>query len=180
MPVNKWFYLVSLVLMSVFTARADNQLIKNFAVKENPFGQDQVAIVATDTNGVVQENINGSFKFTINGFDEDLKFDNGTAFYHRKLDKSSFIYLKHENETGTHSTLFYVYKSGGKLSPIHISWIVLIAIPVILILLGYMFKRFIIIAAIIFCIFLYFNHHSGLDLRTFFETVIDGIRHLFG
>jgi len=160
-------------------AYADPILIKNFTIKENPFAKNEVAVVATDTAGVIQENINGIFKFTINGFDEDLSFENGTAFYHHKLDKSSFIYLKHNNEKGSNSGLYYVYKQDTKLSPIHISWIILIAIPLILVLLAYMFKRFIIIAAIIFCIFLYFNHHSGLGIGTFFDTVFDGLKHVF-
>ncbi len=161
------------------TAYADTLLIKNFTIKENPFAKDEVAVIATDTAGVTQENVNGLFKFTINGFDADLTFENGTAFYHHKLDKSSFIYIKHSNEAGSNSTLYYVYRQDTKLTPIHISWVILIAIPLILVLLAYMFKRFIIIAAIIFCVFLYFNHHSGLSIGTFFDTVFDGLKHVF-
>ncbi len=161
------------------SAFADNVQIKNFAVKENPFGKDELAIVATDTAGVIQEDVNGTFKFSINGFDEDLAFDNGTAFYHRKLNKSSFLYVKHSDEAGSTSTLYYIFKQDNKLTPIRISWIVLIAIPCILILLGYMFRKLIILAVVLFCLFIYFNHHSGLDIGTFFETVFDGVKHLF-
>lgn len=167
------------LLLCISSVYADKMAIKNFVLKDNPFGTNEVAIVAVDTAGIPQEKINGEFLFTINGFQETLKFENGTAFYHHKLTKSSFIFAKHENESGTHSTLFYVYKSDSKLTPIHISGVVLIAIPVILILLGYMFKRFIIIAAVIFCIFIYFNHSNGLGIPTFFETVIDGLKHIF-
>jgi hypothetical protein len=167
------------LLLCISCAFADKMTIKNFVLKDNPFGTNEVAIVAVDTAGLPQEKINGDFLFTINGFQETLKFENGTAFYHHKLTKSSFIFVKHENEQGSHSTLFYVYKSDSKLTPIHVSWVVLVAVPVILILLGYMFKRFIIIAAIIFCVFIYFNHSSGLGIPTFFETVIDGLKHMF-
>lgn len=177
--MKKWFLFLFIMGFTSAVAYANTILIKNFTIKENPFAKNEVAVVATDTAGVIQENINGIFKFTINGFDENLTFENGTAFYHHKLDKSSFIYIKHNNETGSNSTLYYVYKQDTKLTPIHISWIILIAIPVILILLAYMFKRFIIIAAIIFCIFLYFNHHSGLSIGTFFDTVFDGLKHVF-
>ncbi len=173
--------LLTLCLLSLCAvmANADTIAIKNFIIKENPFGQNEVAIIATDTAGVTQEQVNGVFKFTINGFEEDLTFDHGTAFYRHKLNKSSFIYLKHQNDFGTHSTLFYVYKSDSKLTPIHISGVVLIAIPLMLILLGYLFKKFIIIAAVLFCIFLYFNHSNGLSIPTFFETAIDGLKHMF-
>ncbi|WP_448698006.1 hypothetical protein ACFGVR_14390 [Mucilaginibacter sp. AW1-3] len=176
--MKKWL-LVLFIAGLGFAAHADVILIRNFTVKENPFAKNEVAVVATDTAGVIQENVDGVFKFTINGFDEDLSFANGTAFYHHKLDKSSFIYLKHSNEKGSNSMLFYVYKQDTKLTPVHISWIILVAIPLILVLLGYMFKRFIIIAAVIFCVFLYFNHHSGLGVGTFFDTVFDGLKHVF-
>lgn len=168
-----------ILLLCILTAHADQIAIKNFVLKDNPFGTNEVAIVAVDTAGAIQEKVNGDFLFTINGFQDTLKFENGTAFYRHKLTKSSFIYLKHENDSGTHSTLFYVYKSDSKLTPIHISWVVLFAVPVILILLGYMFKRFIIIAAILLCVFIYFNHSSGLGIPTFFETIVDGLKHMF-
>ena len=160
-------------------AFAETMNIKNFVIKENPFGTNEVAVVVTDTAGIPQENVNGDFLFTINGFEVNLKFENGTAFYHQKLKKSSFIFLRHQNDSGTHSTLFYVYKSDSKLTPVHVSWVLLFAIPVFLVLLGYMFKRFIIIAAVIFCIFIYFNHSNGLSLPTFFQTVFDGLKHMF-
>jgi hypothetical protein len=75
--------------------------------------------------------------------------------------------------------LYYIYKQDGKLRPIHVSWVLLVIIPLALVLLGYMFKRFIIIAIVIFCIFLYFNHHNGLTMPTFFESIFDGLRGLF-
>jgi len=49
----------------------------------------------------------------------------------------------------------------------------------LLVLFAYLFKRFIIIAIILFIIFLYFNHHSGLSIPTFFESIIDGLKGLF-
>jgi len=173
--------LLATCFLSLFglAALADPIVIKNFTIKENPFAKDEVAVIATDTAGVVQENVEGTFKFTINGFDADLDFEHGTAFYHHKLDKSSFIYLKHNDDNNSKSMLYYVYRHDAKLTPVHISWIWLIAIPLVLVLLAYMFKRFIIIAAIIFCIFLYFNYHSGLSISTFFDTVINGLKHVF-
>lgn len=158
---------------------ADTIAINHFVVKENPFADSEVAIVATDTAGNIRENVDGVFSFTINGFQEQMKFDKGTAFYSHKLDKSSFFYVKHVNDNGTHSMLYYIYKQDGKLHPIHISWILLLAIPLGLILLAYMFKRFIIIAIVIFCVFLYFNHHNGLSMPTFFESIIDGLKGVF-
>ena len=157
---------------------ADAITINHFVVKENPFAIDQVAIVATDTAGVTQEKVNGLFTFVMNGFEYQLKFEKGVAFYRQKIDRSTFLYAKHMNETGTHAILYYIYKHDSKLSPWHISWVLLVAIPLILVLLAYMFKRFIIIAVIIFCIFLYFNYHNNLSIPTFFESIIDGLKNM--
>jgi hypothetical protein len=177
--MKKILFVVCLMLVASSFAFADTITIKQFVIKENPFADSEVAIVAVDSAGNVQEKVDGVFAFTINGFQEQMKFEKGTAFYRHKLDKSSFFYVKHVNDAGTHSMLYYIYKQDGKLRPMHVSWILLVIIPLALILLGYMFKRFIIIAIVIFCIFLYFNHHNGLTVPTFFESIFDGLKGMF-
>lgn len=165
--------------MAAAHAFAGEVAINHFVIKENPFAKSEVAIVATDSLGNIQETVNGVFNFTINGFQDTLQFDKGTAFYRHKIERSTFLYARHINESGTHSLLYYIYKHDDKLSPFHISWILLLAVPCALIILAYMFKRFIIIAIIIFCIFMYFNYHSGLSIPTFFESIIDGLKGIF-
>jgi len=160
-------------------AFADTVSVNHFVVKENPFAENEIAIVATDSLNNIREDVNGRFSFTLNGFQQEMVFDKGTAFYRHKIERSTFLYVKHVNDSGTHSLLYYIYKHDGKLTPIHISWILLLAIPICLILLAYIFKRFIIIAAVIFCIFLYFNHHNGLSIPTFFESIFDGLKNIF-
>jgi uncharacterized protein YxeA len=177
--MKKILFAVLLMLLAGNFVFADTVTIKQFVIKENPFADSEVAVVAVDSAGAVQEKVDGVFAFTINGFQEQMKFDKGTAFYRHKLDKSAFFYVKHINDQGTHSMLYYIYKQDGKLRPFHVSWMLLIIIPLALILLGYMFKRFIIIAIIIFCIFLYFNHHNGLTMPTFFESIFDGLKGIF-
>lgn len=177
--MKKLLLLVIFSTIAFTYSKAATIAINHFVVKENPFATDEIAIVAVDTAGTIQENVNGIFNFSINGFQQALTFDKGTAFYRQKLTKSSFIFVKHENDEGTHTILYYVYRSSGKLMPIHISWIVLIAIPILLVLLAYLFRKFIIIAVILFLVFLYFNYHNGLSIPTFFESVIDGLKHIF-
>lgn len=177
--MRKLLFSICLIFLSACFAIADTVTIKHFQVKENPFAKDEIAIVATDTSNNVLENVNGKFMFSVNGFAEQLRFEKGTAFYRHRLDKSSFLYVKHVNDTGTHSLLYYIYKTDDKLIPIHISWMVLLIIPVVLVVLSYMFKRFIIFAIIIFCIYLYFNHHAGLGVTTFFESIFDGLKGMF-
>jgi hypothetical protein len=176
--MKKILLVFCLITAAASFAFADKIAINHFVVKENPFAKDQVAIVATDSVGNIRENVNGTFDFTINGFDDTLHFDKGTAFYSHKIDRSTFLYARHQNDSGTHSILYYVYKSSNKLIPFHIAWIWLLAIPCGLILLSYMFKRFIIFAVIIFVIFVYFNYHNGLSIPTFFQSIIDGLKGL--
>jgi hypothetical protein len=175
----KKLLLACLLLVTSSLAFADTIAINHFIIKENPFAKDEIAVIATDTANNIQENVNGIFTFTLNGFTEELTFDKGTAFYRHKLEKSSFLYIRHQNDDGTHSMLYYVYRHDSRLTPVKISWILLICIPLGLVLLGYLFKRFIIIAFIIFCIFLYFNHSNGLNISTFFQSVIDGLKGIF-
>lgn len=174
-------YLVTICLMIISTCPvfAAAVGISHFVIKNNPFAQNEIAIVATDTANNIQENVNGVFAFSVNGFQEDLHFEKGTAFYRHKLQKSAFLYVKHEDDKGTHSALYYVYKGDHELSPIHISWIVLLAIPVLLVVIAYMFRKLIIVAVIIFIIFVYFNFHHGLGVGTFFESIIDGLKGMF-
>jgi len=179
--MKKILLLFSFLMISAGFAFAQDKAIaiNHFAVKENPFATDEVAIAATDSLNNVREDVKGAFVFTLNGFDDTLNFVNGVAFYKPKIEHSTFLYVRHENETGTHGILYYIYKQNDKLMPLHISWVLLLAIPCGLFLLAYMFKRFIIIAVIIFCIFVYFNYHSGLSLPTFFQSIIDGLKGIF-
>jgi len=158
--------------------KGDGVAINHFIVKENPFSQNEIAIIAVDSLQNTISDLNGHFLFSINGVQDTLKFDKGVAFYDHKIVRSSFIYARHDNDSGTHSMLYYIYVS-DKLTPVHISWVVLIAIPIVLVLLAYMFRKFIIVAVIIFLVFIYFNYHAGLSFGTFFQSVIDGLRSLF-
>jgi hypothetical protein len=173
------FILTALLLLAIHFSYADAIVIKHFIVKSNPFAKDEVAILAADSTNEINEQVSGNFIFTLNGFEDTLKFDKGTAFYHHKIMRSSFLYVKHHNDTGTYGVLYYLYKHADDITPVRISWVWLLAIPAALIIIGYLFKRFIIIAIILFLIFLYFNHSNGLSMPTFFESVLNGLKNLF-
>src|ERR1700743_281905 len=134
--MKRTLFVCLLCVFSCGFAFADTVSIKHFVVKENPFAKDEIAITATDTANNIDERVNGVFTFAINGIDDTLRFDKGTAFYRHKLDKSTFLYIKHVNGTGTHSLLYYVYKAPTRLVAFHISWILLLIIPVLLVLLA--------------------------------------------
>lgn len=157
---------------------AQNANINNFLIKENLLKNKKLAIIAADSLNNPNENINGIYTFSVSGFTQSLKFNDGIAVLQLPIEKSTFIYIKHQNDTGTHSKLVYVYKKDNDLNPIAINSLWLFLIPVILVIVAFAFRKMIIIAVIVFLVFVYFNHSSGLNLPTFFESIFDGLRNL--
>lgn len=153
--------------------------IQNFTVKENLIIANGLSIVATDSLDNPDANIKGNFLFAINGFTQALDFNAGVAFCKLPIQKSSFLYIKHENEISKPANLFYVYKTDSGLNPFKISWYLLLAIPIGLILIGYMFKKIIGIMLLLLAAYMYFNHSNGLSLGTFIESIFHGLKSLF-
>lgn len=165
-------------LFSVQASFAQNADINNFLVKENLLKNSKLAIIAADSVDKPLENINGRYTFSVSGFTQEITFNDGIAILPMQIAKSTFVYLKHQNDKGTHSKLLYVYKKDGDLNPITISGIFLILIPLVIIFLAFAFKKFIYIAVILLLVFMYFNHSNGLNLSTFFETTFDYLKNL--
>lgn len=154
-------------------------IINNFIVKESLYKNNQIAIIAADQDEKPLENLDGTFKFSINGFEQELKFNDGAAVITQPISKSTFLYVRHENESGTQGKLYYVIKKYDMLNAIKISWLVLVLVPAAIVLLAMMFRKFIIIAGILFLVMFYFNSSNGLKISTFFDTVFDGLKNLF-
>lgn len=152
--------------------------IDNFVVMENLLKNNKIAIIAADKEEKPIESISGTFQFSINGFQQELKFNNGVAIASQPIDKSTFLYLRHENESGTHGKLYYIYKKDNNLRPFKINWVILVLIPLGIIILATMFRRFIIIGGVILILIFIFNSKNGLKLSTFFDTVMDGLKSL--
>lgn len=161
------------------TAAGTEITINNFIVKENLYKNNQLAIIAADSVDKPIENLSGTFMFSINGFEQELKFNNGAAVVPQPISKSTFIYIRHENESGNQGKLYFVIKKYDMLNPIKISWLVLVLVPALLILLAMMFRKFIIIAVILIIVMFYFNTSNGLKISTFFDTVFDGLKNIF-
>ena len=150
--------------------------VNNFLVKEHLLKNSKLAIIATDSSDHPIETVNGTFLFNINGFQQELKFNDGIAVAPQKIEKSTFVYLKHQNELGTHSKLYYVIKKNEDLNPIKINWMLLLFIPLVIIVIATVFRKFIIFAIVLLAIIFFFNSSKGLNIPTFFETIIDGLK----
>lgn len=181
----KKIYLMFLLLAISMNGMAQNDTLNNdasinhFIVRESLLKNSKLAIIATDSLENPLENINGLYTFTVSGFSQEVKFNDGVAILPLQLERSSFVYIKHQNDKGTHSQLLYVYKKEGSLNPYVINSFWLILFPVIIVFLAFAFRKFIIAAAVILVVFIYFNHSNGLNFSTFFETVFDGLKALF-
>jgi len=153
--------------------------IDNFIIKENLIKNGKLAVIACDTNDQPTDRITGTFLFVINGFKQSLSFRDGIALSPLEIDKSSFVFIKHENLVGTHSKLYYVYKNDDGLNPIQISWMVLLVVPLVIIVIASLYKRLIFLAILVLLALAYFNYSKGLSFEGIFETISAGIKNFF-
>jgi hypothetical protein len=174
--MRRTFLFALLISFFSLTLRAQTVAINNFLVKENLLKNEKLAIIAADSSDKPLESVNGTFLFSINGFKQELKFNDGVAVAPQQIEKSTFIYIKHRNDAGTHSKLYYVIKKETDLNPIKINWMMLVIIPLAIIIVASMFRKFILFAIIILVVLFFFNHNKGLSLPTFFETIFDGLK----
>lgn len=172
-------YRISIVILITLTfgdTFSQSVFINNFLVKEHLLKNNKLAVIAADSADHPIETVNGTFLFSINGFKQELKFNDGIAVAPQQIEKSTFVYLKHNNEAGTHSKLYYVIKKDDNLNPIKINWMLLLIIPLIIIAIATIFRKFIVFAIILLVIIFFFNSSKGLGIPTFFETIIDGLK----
>ncbi|GAA4788507.1 hypothetical protein GCM10023231_15910 [Olivibacter ginsenosidimutans] len=150
--------------------------LNNFIVKESLIKNGKLAIVACDSADVPTDKVSGTFVFVINGFKQTLSFHDGVALSPQEIDQSSFVFIKHENVLGTHSKLYYAYKSANGLQLIKINWVFLLLVPLLIIFIATIYKRLIFLAIIVLLALTYFNYHKGLSFEGIFETISSGIK----
>lgn len=172
---KSYVLLLILVLTTLWSKAAD---INNFLLKESLLKNSKLSIIAADSLDHASEEISGSYMFSISGFSQQLTFNNGIATIPSQIDKSTFVYIKHQNQVKTISKLFYVYKTGEDLKIIQISKIFFVIIPLIIIILTFAFRKFIYLAVFILLVMAYFGYSNGLNISTYFETIFDYLKNL--
>lgn len=156
-----------------------NYSIKSFSVRQNQINSQKLAIFALDSLAQSNPKIAGDYVFTVNGLSQNLFFIKGEADLILPLKKSSFLYVKYDNEVNSPSNLYYVYKTDSSLTPFKVNLFWLLVIPIGLILIGYMFKKIIGIAIFFISVYFYFNHSNGLSLGVFFQSIFDFLKSVF-
>lgn len=171
------YLLVSLLSPALLLAQPDH-IINHFIVKENLIKNGKLAIIATDAEENPMESVSGTYQFTINGFQQELKFNEGVAVTPNPIETSAFVFIKHRNQQGSHGRLYFIWKTADGLNPIAISWYYLILIPAVILLVAYLFKRLMVLAILVLVGLFIFNYSKGLDLESIFETIVHGIKSL--
>jgi len=155
------------------------QRIENFIVKENLTANGKIALIAVDSLENVNEHINGTFKFSINSFEQSLTFHDGVAVPSHPIDGSTFALFKHKNQHNSISKLYFLYKTDKEIIPVKINGLLLLIIPGIILLIAYMFKRFLTAFVILALIYVYFSSTKGLSLVQILENTYHTIKAFF-
>lgn len=166
--------------LTVVPLQAQESSIQDFEVRENLLKNDKLAIIAVDGEGAPQEQVNGTYQFVINGFQQELQFHDGVGIAPQAIESSVFVFLKHRNQNGSTGKLFYVVKNEQGLRPIYIHWYYLIIIPLVVLLIAYLFKRLLVLALLLLVGLFIYNYSKGLNLENFFDTIVHGLKGLGG
>lgn len=152
--------------------------ISNFIVKEHLTKNGKLAIIAVDSADNADESIHGTYVFTINGFQQNLNFQEGVAVAGHALEGSTFVYFKHLNQAKSVGRLYFIYKKDKDLSPYKINGLLLLIIPALLLLLAYVFKRMLVMILILGAIYAYLSFSKGLGMTQILESAYQVIKNL--
>jgi len=158
---------------------AQSATIKDFTVKENLSQNGKLAIIAIDTAEKTDNTVNGNYSFTINGFQQDLRFSDGVAVTSNPIESSTFVFFKHKFAGSDIGKLFFLRVTDKGITPYKISGFLLIIIPLLILYIAYKFKRFLITLLFLAAVYFYLNHSKGLDVRQLIESSIMSLKDLF-
>lgn len=169
-----------LIFFLAFHAYAIGQpmRIDDFTVKENLTQNGKLAIIALDSTEQPLERINGTFIFNLNGFQQELRFHDGVAVVQQPVESSTFVFFKHKNQQKTVSKLYYIHKKDNELKPYKINALLLLLIPIVILLIAYLFRRFLMTFVILALVYAYFHFSKGLEFSNIMESILDALKNL--
>lgn len=176
--MQKLLYLFAVLVVPLVLQAQHDGSINHFTIKDNLIQNNKLAVIATDADENPNESVSGTYQFVINGFQQELKFNDGVAITPNAIETSVFVFIKHRNQNGSHGRLYYVLKNEKGLNPIAINWYYLILVPATILLVAYLFKRLMLLAVLALVGLFIFNYSKGLDIENIFETITHGIKGL--
>ena len=176
--MNKFFlsYFLLLCISLKTSAETSAQKISSFELKSNSSERLSVRTLA-NTEELNNNEINGSFDFSINGIDKKLQFKNGEAIIPEKISSSTFLFIRPLERPFSGIELYYVLKVREGLSVIHIPIVLLLLIPLFFFVLGYFVRKLLIIAIALIVVFFIFN--KGLSIGDYLHVIYQWIFALF-
>ncbi|HLR00158.1 MAG TPA: hypothetical protein VK102_07250 [Sphingobacterium sp.] len=168
--------LIYLTLFSVDITAAQD--IRNFEVKEYITGNGTLAILALDSLKEADDKPNGTFRFIINGFENDLDFRDGVALFPQTLSTSTFVFLKHNPDGQEIGKYYYIMKKGKSVKTLELNGITLLLVPLFILFVAYIFKRFLLVFVLLGIVFLYFYFSQGLDVGPFMDNIFFSLKKL--
>ncbi|NQD71478.1 hypothetical protein HP439_12165 [Sphingobacterium shayense] len=168
--------MILFTITSIVYCHAQQQRIEDFIVKENLTQNGKLAIVVVDSIEKPQESINGVFSFNLNGFQQQLNFHNGVGVVQQPLETSTFVFFNHKNQEKSIGQLYFIHKSENQLTPYKISGLLLLIIPIVILLIAYLFKKFIVTLVILGLIYAYVHYAKGLDFSQIIESIFHAIQ----
>lgn len=176
---NTFTFAILLFFCSTLFAQQGNKDINNFLVKENLTANGKVAIIAVDSVETANEAINGTYKFSINGFEQTLAFHHGVGVPDHPIDGSTFVYFKHKNQNNSTGKLYFLYKKDNKITPVKINGLLLLIIPALLLLVAYAFKRLLTTFVVLAVVYGYFSFSKGLSVSQILESAVEVLKSFF-
>lgn len=179
--MRKILFLFCFLFLNIlsFKSFSQSQLIQDFTVKESLLGNKQIAIIAVDSTGIPNPQIAGVQQFSLNGFKQQLRFQDGAGLVQDSISESTFLRIKHANSQHSIVKLYYIHLGENSLKPIYIPWYWLLLVPLFVLLIMYAIRKLLFVGILLLVGLFYFNYKKGLDLDSLFETISHGIISLF-
>lgn len=166
-------------LFLTFTFSSKANAIHDFEVKEYITNDGTLAIVVLDSAKQVDKTVEGTFRFIINGFDHSLSFQQGVAVFPQALSNSSFVFFKHQSngneEVGKY---YYIIMSDTGLKTVELNGLTLLLVPVVILFIAYVFRRFMFVFVLLALVFLYFYFVKGLEFGPFIDHMFFSLKKL--
>lgn len=168
-----------LILLVPVLSYGQSIAISDFVVRENLSQNGKLAVIAIDTTGKADDSVWGTFSFTVNGFQQALRFSDGVGVLQLPIESSTFVFFKHKNKDHDLGRLYFIRKTDKGLSPYKLSGLLLILIPAIVLFIAYVFKRFLLVFVILAVIYVYFNVSKGLSVGKLLESFFHSLKDFF-
>lgn len=185
--MNRFKIILYFLILSVKMASAQGQSfqfdfkgffpVQNFDLTGTAGNDSNLWVKTMKTDGALDDKMEGSYRFIINGFYTDLNFQKGFAPITYTTETGNWIYIKYEGKTETLRKLFYLMRFNGTISVFTFPLWLLLVIPLLIIIITLMMRRLIIILLLL--VFVGLIYWSGIDFHSMYQLMIDALKNIF-